>query len=124
MKEIILGLLSVGMVTCYIASAVYCILNLWYNSNVIDDIIKKAFFLYFTATISMIVCGTDWIIHSDYMKVPTWQALGWGVIHVCMPYGFLLINEWICQKSSTVKCDAIQQAVLNNLTIKKTYKIM
>ena len=115
MKEIILGLLSIGMVTSYITSAVYCGLNLWYNHSVIDDIIKKAFSFYFIATAAMVICGTDWIIHSDYMKIPTWQALGWGIVHITMPSGYFLINEWICQKSSIIKCDAIREIILRDL---------
>lgn len=113
MKEIILGLLSIGMVSCYVTSAFYCLLNLWYNKQVIDDIIKKSFFCYFIATIAMIICGTDWIVHTDYMKIPTWQALGWGIMHITIPTGFFLINEWICQKSSIVKCDAIKNIIFN-----------
>lgn len=120
MKEIILGLLSIGMVTCYITSAVYCALNLWYNHSVIDDIIKKAFYCYFIASLLMIICGSDWIIHSDYMKVPTWQALGWGIMHITIPCGFFFINEWICEKSSIMKCDTIRDKVLSNLKIEKT----
>ena len=120
MKEIILGLLSVGMVTSYVTSAFYCGLNMWYNHSVIDDIIKKSFYCYFIASLSMIICGSDWIIHSDYMKVPTWQALGWGIMHITIPYGFFFINEWICEKSSIIKCDTIWEKVLSNLRIEKT----
>jgi hypothetical protein len=111
MKELILGLLSIGMVTCYITSAMYCILNLWFNYAVIDKTIRKAFYLFFIATLSMVVCGYDWITNEDYMKIPTWQALGWGIIHVTMPTGFFMINEWICQKSSVVKCDMIKNII-------------
>lgn len=117
MKEIFLGLLSVGMVTSYITSAFYCGLNLWFNQEVIDPIIKKAFQFYFIATIAMIICGFDWINHSDYMKIPTWQALGWGVIHITMPSGFFLINNWICQQSSIMKCNAIRDKILRDLKV-------
>lgn len=112
MKEIILGLLSIGMVSCYITSAFYSALNLWYNHQVIDKIIKQAFYCYFIATIAMIICGLDWIIHTDYMKIPTWQAIGWGIMHVTIPTGFFLINDWICEKSSIIKCDAIRNRIL------------
>lgn len=132
MTEVILGLLSIGMVTCYITSAVYCGLNLWFNHAVIDPIIKKAFYLYFIATIAMIICGSDWITNMDYMKIPLWQALGWGVIHVTMPTGFFLINEYICKKSSIIKCETIKNKIFSEITLQdyvgskyeKTYKSM
>jgi len=126
MKELILGMLSIGMVSCYVASAVYCGLNLWFNRTVIDSLIKTAFELYFIATIAMIICGTDWIIHSDYMKIPTWQALGWGVIHVTIPTGFFLINKWICKYSSAIKCDMIRDKILSEFksTRHNTVKVM
>jgi vacuolar-type H+-ATPase subunit I/STV1 len=117
MKEIILGLLSIGMVTSYITSAFYCALNLWFNREVIDPIIKKAFQCFFIATIAMIICGFDWIVNADYMKIPMWQALGWGIIHITMPSGFFFINNWICQQSSIMKCDAIRNMVLSDLTL-------
>lgn len=117
MKEIILGLLSIGMVSCYITSAFYCGLNLWYNKDVIDQTLKNAFFCYFIATIAMIICGSDWIINSDYMKIPTWQALGWGIMHVTVPTGFFFINNWICEKSSIIKCDTIRDRVLHKNTL-------
>jgi vacuolar-type H+-ATPase subunit I/STV1 len=117
MKEMILGLLSIGMVTSYITSAFYCALNLWYNREVIDPIIKKAFQCFFIATIAMVICGFDWILNADYMKIPMWQALGWGIIHITMPSGFFLINDWICKQSSIIKCDAIRNKVLSDLTL-------
>ena len=55
MIEIVLGLLSVGMVTCYVTSAVYCALNLWYNKSVIDPMIRKAFYLSFVATFFIVI---------------------------------------------------------------------
>jgi vacuolar-type H+-ATPase subunit I/STV1 len=119
-KEVILGLLSIGMVSCYIASAFYCAINLWYNKDVIDPIIKQSFVFFFVATIAMVICGYDWIVNADYMKIPTWQALGWGIIHVSMPSGFFMINEWICQKSSIIKCEAIKQKVIAELKITNT----
>jgi hypothetical protein len=118
MKEIILGLLSIGMVSCYITSAVYCGLNLWFNREVIDPIIKKAFECYFIAVIAMIICGSNSIVNMDYMKIPTWQALGWGVIHITMPSGFFLINDWICKYSSVMKCEMIRDKFVNALRLK------
>lgn len=119
MKDIILGLLSIGMVTCYVTSAFYCALNLWFNREVINPIINKAFYCYFIATIAMIICGFDWIIHSDYMKIPTWQALGWGIIHISMPTGFFMFNNYLCEQSSILKCDFIRDKILNNFKIIK-----
>jgi hypothetical protein len=120
MKEIFLGLLSIGMVSCYITSAIYCGLNLWFNRSVIDPILKKAFECFFIATFAMIICGYDWIVNMDYMKIPTWQALGWGVIHISMPTGFILLNDYICQYLSLMKCDVIREKVSNMFAIKNT----
>jgi hypothetical protein len=119
MIEIVLGLLSVGMIACYITSAVYCALNLWYNKAVIDPMIKKAFYLYFVATFFAVICGYDWITNSDYMKVPIWQALGWGVVHVTMPSGFFMFNNWICQRSSVIKCDTIKEKILSEISLQE-----
>lgn len=122
MKEIFLGLLSIGMVTSYITSAFYCGLNLWYNKDVIHPLIKQAFLFYFVATIAMIICGTDWIIHRDYMKIPTWQALGWGIMHITMPTGFYLINSWICETSSIMKCNMIRDKFFDSIKIENQQK--
>ena len=126
MTEIFLGIFSVGMITCYITSAVYSGLNIWFNYSVINKNLLIAFTFYFISTASMIVCGTDWIINEDYMKVPVWQAIGWGIMHVCMPMGYLVINNDLCEKASVIKCDAIKHKIektLHNLIVsnKNTY---
>lgn len=120
MKEIILGILSVGMVSCYITSGVYCGLNLWFNWSVINIWIKLSFAFYFIAVFSMLFCGTDWIINMDYMKVPTWQALGWGVMHVSVPLSLYCLNMYVCVQLSIIKCDTIRDRVLSKLKIEKT----
>jgi len=92
---------------------------LWYNQSVIDPMIRKTFYLYFVATFFAVICGYDWIVNSDYMKVPIWQALGWGVIHVTMPFGYFMINNWICQRSSVIKCDAIKEKILSEISLQE-----
>ncbi len=117
MKEMILGVLSVGMVSCYFTSAFYCVVNLWFNYSVIHPDLRKAFISYSVAVVSMFFCGINWIENADYMKVPLWQALGWGVIHVSMPLGYYYVNNFICKQSSIFKCDAIRNMVLSDLTL-------
>ena len=115
MKEIILGLLSIGMVTSYITVGMYCGLNLWFNYTVINFWIKLSFAFYFIAVCVMLFCGTDWIVNMNYMKVPTWQALGWGVMHVSLPLSSYCLNMYVCQQSSIIKCDTIREKILRDL---------
>jgi hypothetical protein len=113
MKELILGMLSIGMVSCYVASSAYCGLNLWFNHAIIDSDKRSALIFFLAASVVMVVCGTNWIINSDYMKIPTWQALGWGIMHVCLPLSSFYTNNSICKRSSLIKCDAIRDKILN-----------
>lgn len=113
MIEIFLGLLSVGMVTSYITVAAYCGLNLWYNHSVMHQYQKKSFAGFFIAVSAMMFCGTNWIVNMDYMKVPLWQALGWGIMHFSLPYSLYCINLHVCEHSSIMKCNAIRDKVIN-----------
>ena len=113
MKEIILGMLSVGMVSCYIASSAYCGLNLWFNHAVIDSDKRNALVFFLAASAVMVVCGTNWIVNSNYMKIDTWEALGWGMMHVFIPVSAFYTNNSICKSSSLIKCDTIRDKIIN-----------
>lgn len=113
MIEIFLGLLSIGMVTSYITVAVYCGLNLWYNYSIIRPHTRASFMCFFIAVFVMLFCGTNWIVNMDYMKVPLWQALGWGVMHFSLPCSLYYSNLDVCEQSSIMKCNAIRDKVIN-----------
>jgi hypothetical protein len=115
MTEVFLGIFSVCMITCYITSAIYSGLNIWFNYAVINKNFLKAFAFYFISTILMIFCGTDWIVNEDYLKVPVWKAISWGIIHICMSLGYLTINNELCEVASTIKCDVIKAKIENIL---------
>lgn len=112
LKEIFFTLLSIGLICWYSMAFFITGANLFFNRDVITDHIKATLMAYLIGASFALVAGSDWLIHSDFMKVAGWQALFWGITHISLPYGIYRLNLDICEKAK-LNCQEIRSGILS-----------